>query len=674
MVKSLVCWLSDYSAVDSPPRECVYDVGGYFIINGTEKVVIGQEKLKTNFPYVFPARASTRFALQAEVRSCHESKVRSTSTISLFLNDARHGSAQEVMVAVPFIQRHVPLLVLYRILGVDSIEAMFRTIAGDAEAAEHRWGQRFVLMARAVLDVDNAVLDGDGNTVSLVSMPLEDLCNWVGVDGGVTTGSAAAMAAAAIADGISLAAAERAHRIKAVQHIVTNEVFPHVGLDNSLVVRKRKAHYLGYVVRKLLLVSLTPSLADDRDHYANKRVDSAGVSMALIFRQRFRAFLKGLQFALSKQIQNGMQYINVVDSINSKTITAGLYYAFSTGNWGVQKGATGSTQTGVAQVLTRMNLAATIANMCQINTPINRDGKNPGPRKLHPSHWMIVCPVKTPEGASTGLIKNLALLTHVRVGYDPRFIERRLDLCAQRFGLVHLDILLDEAGDCEAENVSPSADCRGGSADFTVLQTCVLVNGRVYGYVASAAGVSGLVAHLRTLRRHGMVPFDVSIVHRAKQREVSITTDSGCLLRPVLALNEFYARYDDLVETTERDQLWTALLREGVVVYIDKEEELDMCIATYWSQAERHHTHAELHPSLMFSSTASFLPFPETNQAPRNMYYSSMAGQAVGMFSSNPSARFDTVAHQLWYVRKRLGPRAVPDEAAVASARLHSRV
>ncbi len=131
---------------------------------------------------------------------------------------------------------------------------------------------------------------------------------------------------------------------------MTNEVFPHVGLDNGLRTRLKKAHYLGLVIRKLLLVSITPSLADDRDHYANKRVDSAGVLLALIFRQRFRAFLKSLQFSITKQLQvcsqmhirarpcfltryanqlqKGIHYINVVDSINPKAITAGLKYVF----------------------------------------------------------------------------------------------------------------------------------------------------------------------------------------------------------------------------------------------------------------------------------------------------------------------------------------------------------
>jgi DNA-directed RNA polymerase beta subunit len=77
-----------------------------------------------------------------------------------------------------------------------------------------------------------------------------------------------------------------------------------------------------------------------------------------------------------------------------------------------------------------------------------------------------------------------------------------------------------------------------------------------------------------------------------------------------------------------------------------------MMISTYWSEATPHHTHAEIHPSLIFSTTTALIPFPEMNQAPRNMYYSSMAAQAVGVYSTNPDARFDTIAHNLWCVIK----------------------
>lgn len=659
MVRSVVCCLNDdlvggggdgNDGGGGATHECMYDYGGYFIVNGTEKVLISQETLRRNYRYVFAAKPSTRFSLQAEVRSCHSTKVRSTSTICFFLSDTKSGAAPEVAVSIPFVMRHVPLLVLFRLLGVDSIDAMFRWIVGDVADADQRYGQRFALMARSVLDCDIHVVDaaagsqagdfnngaqrggdmdahgGGGGGLDVINMPIDDLCNWVGLEG--------------------LTESDRAQRIRSVNHIVTNEVFPHVGLDNALKTRMRKVHFLGYVVRKLLLVSLGLAPCDDRDHYANKRVDCAGVLLALIFRQRFRAFLKNLQFSMSKQTSKGIQHIDVIDSINQKSITAGLKYAFATGNWGVQKG--GSAQTGVAQVMTRLNKAATDANLRNVNTPINRDGKNPKPRQLHVSHYHIMCPVKTPEGASTGLIKNLAMLAHIRTGYDPTFIERRIDFLKDEFQIAKIDDVL--------ANVGASG---GGFIDGAAVganSVIVQVNGAVYGFVGAAFAKSFL-QRMRALRRVGTVPFDVSIVHRHRHQhnEIAISTDSGCVLRPVLCLQEFYAHFDTLVERTDPAYLWSALLLHGVVEYVDKEEELDMMIATYWTDADTsYHTHAELHPSLMFSTTAALIPFPEMNQAPRNMYYCSMASQAVGTYSTNPASRFDTLAHQLWYPQRPL--------------------
>jgi DNA-directed RNA polymerase II subunit RPB2 len=213
--------------------------------------------------------------------------------------------------------------------------------------------------------------------------------------------------------------------------------------------------------------------------------------------------------------------------------------------------------------MTRMNWMAMIAHLRCVNTPINRDSKDPKPRQLHSSHWGIVCPCKTPEGASTGLIKNLATLAHLRVGHDPRFIESRLNLHARELGIYTLDIFLgdNETGLALADSLDTSPNT------IMITWTSVLVNGRVYGYV-SERRIPALLDFLRKLRRAGTFPFDVSIVHRQRTQEIAISCDSGCVLRPVLYLERFYECFDDLVQTTDTSQLWPTLLYEGVIEYV----------------------------------------------------------------------------------------------------------
>jgi len=107
----------------SPVTFSNLDRGGYFIVNGVEKALLGQEKLRTNFPYIFPCRAAARFEYVCEVRSCHELKMRSTSTLYIYITRSAQGSLLTIAVQLPFIDNlHVPLVALFRLLGAQGTE------------------------------------------------------------------------------------------------------------------------------------------------------------------------------------------------------------------------------------------------------------------------------------------------------------------------------------------------------------------------------------------------------------------------------------------------------------------------------------------------------------------------------------------------------------------------
>ena len=69
MVRSCICHLA---CTHGQSHECCYDEGGYFIVNGVEKCLVAQEKLRHNMPYVFPGKGTRGTHLVGEVRSCHE--------------------------------------------------------------------------------------------------------------------------------------------------------------------------------------------------------------------------------------------------------------------------------------------------------------------------------------------------------------------------------------------------------------------------------------------------------------------------------------------------------------------------------------------------------------------------------------------------------------------------
>ena len=110
-----------------------------------------------------------------------------------------------------------------------------------------------------------------------------------------------------------------------------------------------QAYFVGYMVHRLLLVHLGRREQDDRDHYANKRLDLGGPLLANLFRQLFRKLAKDVQMHVQKCVDRGKD-INLTAAVNKDTITRGLRYSIATGNWGMQ--GTAGIRAGVSQVRT----------------------------------------------------------------------------------------------------------------------------------------------------------------------------------------------------------------------------------------------------------------------------------------------------------------------------------
>lgn len=586
------------------PDPVTEDCGGYFIIKGNEKVVLGQEKMKTNFPYVFSIKGSGKYELACEIRSWHETKMRSTSTMNIFLTSTRGGSLPEIFVQVPFIDTHISLRTIFYLLGVTSPEEMQWYILGNSEGQEGAMNH----LVRHVLQYD-----------LLPETTYKELLE------NLLPKTQTSLSGPKVKD------KEREKKLNSIEHIITNEFLPHMGLDRSPETLKRKCFYLGLAVRKLLHVYLDPDSfpEDDRDHYANKRVDTTGVLMALLFRQLYRSFRQALSQTLLKAVDLG-KFVNILDAITPKRITGGFKYALSTGNWGKQKA--NSSQTGVAQVLCRMGPVATCSHARRVNTPINREGKMAQPRQLHKSTYGILCPSETPEGVSCGLVKNLAFFTHIRTGYPSQYVIKALQECGDIRDILHVQ----------------------GSEHVT--DTQIFINGQLMGTVADP---ETLVANMRVLRRNMDIPFDVSITHSKLVKQIHINTDSGCLMRPLFVTDRVhllpgilakYRKYPTMIRN-----LWHELMLQGVVEYMDKEEEMTTLVASKVSTVEvGKHTHFDLQPSFIFGHAGILVPFPDKNQAPRNMYASAMLKQAVSKAAIDHKRRLDTLSHVLWYVQKPL--------------------
>lgn len=653
MLHSRYCLLHDKPpALLQQMGECTEDEGGYFLIDGSEKVLVTRQEGSFNTLWIDKKNLDPAIEWMGSISSLHP-KTREVRRVAFYWTRARnivkpfkgtffHPSVLEV--SIPMVLKPIPICILFRAMGVQTDKEILQLILPDFESPEAKLLADMMIpsfhRARAFPDTFSAM------------MYIKELT--------------------------------KEFSFSHVLDIVHNHLFPHVentteilkgssantqdGIQAPVVedLPRSRVMFLADCVRRMLRVASGIDQPPSRDDTRNQRLKSSGFLLQLLFQNAYKSFTKLVKrtaeerFAYNESVYSGSDFVNIFNEANQPDVFAYGHISKKLMSGFKGKWMTGpvSEESGIIQEMSRLSYLDFMSHLRRVVLNFDTSLKLQGPRRLHTSQYGYFCTSETPTGGHIGITKNLSIATKISPGCYTESITRWL----VKRGFV--------------------VPCDWVTPQIATVFYPVLLNRGLIGYTKDPEPLARI---LRLCKRSGYLPPLSSSGFSIPDRTVFLYFDDGRPLRPLIICEPIghLPPLSMLKRKTWRDYVVGHLRPEteigsrefvdplgdrssakledyleffkqnadklAVIEYLDPYEQNEALLANVPEHVVKQTTHMEVHPSTILGLLGNMIPYPNHNQSPRNQLSASQSKQGISLYATNWYNRFDNTANVLCY-------------------------
>ena len=603
--------------------ECKNDVGGYFIIDGKEKVIISQEKFSDNMIYV-KDKGNELYSHSAAIRSVSEDASKPIRTVSVkIVAPTSKDKNGQIVVEIPNVKKPIPLFIAMRALGIESDKDIIKYCLLDIDKYE-----TYVDLFIPSIHNDERIFNQE-NALKYIST------------------------------------FTKIKTIPSTLHILMDYFLPHIGELNF----QAKAYFLGHMVKELLLVYTKEQKPTDRDSFRFKRIELPGKLLYDLFKEYFTLQQKNIllkidnEYYYKKTIYNN-NFVSLIENnykefFATRIVEDGFKKAFK-GNWGAEEH---TKKVGVVQPINRLSHNSFLSHLRKINLPIDASAKIVGPRVLHGSQWGIIDPLDTPDGANIGTHKHLSITAKITSGFSGipiiKLLRNKYDMlllqeCSPKYLSQTTKVFVNGAWVGSIINPEEIIYSLKNDRRTSLISIFISIQWNIGKNELIIYTDSGRLCRpifyidektkMPSYNREG-------IIEKLKNREFKwLDLITGFLDKTNVDFSiESSAIYSnsELYRNTSLDIINT---NKSIIEYIDTSESETLLIAmNELNITNRFFTHIEIHPSLLLGILGNQIVFPENNQLPRDVFACGQIKQAVSLYDSNYQMRIDKMGVVLNY-------------------------